>query len=286
MDNAYNIAIPPPQPPCMTATTFLDHDAANAALGFRFVRALAVEKAALDRGLSKSCTFILAAISSHMNAQCRRAWPGYQTIAQMTGYSEDVIDKSIRELERAGYIFRERKAPITGGRALVHYGLQEIRLDNYQRVITDVVLEMRRSSDPATESGVRQLHPGTDSGVRNTLTPPPTAESEADPAKFSASHPAKFHRQKPYIEEPMPAGPCARAREVFSPAQIERWKALGGRDVETLLDDELEAVWPLCRGDPGVLRSAALATLAEAKRTGIKNLRGFVRSVLRSRSKS
>ena len=66
MDNAYDIAIPPPQPPCVTATRFLDDDAANAALGFRFVRALAVERAALDPTLPKACTFVLAAITYHM----------------------------------------------------------------------------------------------------------------------------------------------------------------------------------------------------------------------------
>lgn len=179
-------------PPVFSPT---QHDFQNAELGFRFIRALAVEKAALDRELPRACTFILAAISYFMNSQTKRAWPSYQTIAELTGYSEDVIDRSIRELKRAGYIFTERKAPITGGRALVHYGLGAIHPRDIDQMIAAAVEELRRS-------GSQKSDPAKKSGVRAKLTPPKTADPKADPAKFSTSDPAKFPPQEPYKKEP------------------------------------------------------------------------------------
>jgi hypothetical protein len=194
-------------------------------------------------------------------------------------------------------------APITGGRALVHYGLKKIRLDTYQRAITDAVIELRRHpdaidatgddpaelsgvrvADPVGKSGVGLPRPGNDSGVANDLTPAVRAGSASDPGKFSASDPAKFNRQKPYIEEPTPAG--LQACTVFSERHLERWRALAldltDSDVEAILTDELEVAWPLCDGDSTLLQSAALAALPEAERAEPRNLQGFVRCVLRS----
>jgi hypothetical protein len=186
------MTVPVGDAPILSST---HHDAQNAELGFRFIRALAVEKAALDRDLPRACTFILAAISYFMNSQTKRAWPGYQTIADLTGYSEDVIDKSVRELKRAGYLFTERKSPITGGRALVHYGLGAIHPRDIDQMIAAAVEELRRS-------GSQNSDPAKKSGVKAKLAPPKTAGSKADPANFSASDPAKFSPQEPYKKEP------------------------------------------------------------------------------------
>ena len=181
------------------------HDAINNEVGFRFVRALAVEKAVLETRLKPSDSKVLAAISYFMNGQTKRAWPSYERIAEITGYSEDGIDRSIRNLKRAGYLFTERKAPITGGRALVHYGLSAVRLTDLNEMVTAAVIELRQSkihqlSDPAVFSGVK-------------LTPTTRADSKADPAVFRPSDPAVFHRQEPTIDEPIVEEVVERARD-------------------------------------------------------------------------
>lgn len=243
-----------------------EHDAANAELSFRFVRALAVEKAALDRTLLPSCTFILAAITHHMNAQTKRAWPGYQAIAALTGYSEDVIDKSIRALKRAGYLFTERRAPVTGGRALVHYGLGSIHPSDIDEMITAAVEELRRRESTKAD-------PAEKSGVRAALTPPKIAGSKPHPAKFSASDPADFNRQKPSIEEPIKKkGACAsfaliaeeefdefhRLFHVWGREDSQTLSTLGRHETDTLLRREISAHSSV---DPNIVRSAFLVAL-------------------------
>jgi hypothetical protein len=69
-----------PQP-----TSPTQHDLKNAELGFRFVRALAVEKAVLDPRLAPKDIRVLAALSFHMNAKTMRAWPSYDRVSEIVG---------------------------------------------------------------------------------------------------------------------------------------------------------------------------------------------------------
>ena len=167
----------------------------NGALGFRFVRALAVEKAALDANLLPAAVRVLAAILYFMNNTTKRAWPSYERIHEITGYSRDTIERAIRQLIGSGYLFRERNAPITGGRALVHYGLRALHPSHIDRMISAAVEEFRRQR-PAPEAD-----PVKNSGVR--LTQGNTAGSTADPSIFAASDPGIFVRQEPYKYEPV-----------------------------------------------------------------------------------
>ena len=173
-----------------------EHDAANAAVGFRFVRALAVEKAALDRELPPACTRVLAALSYFMNDKTKRAWPSYRTIADLTGYGQDTIDRTIRQLKSAGYLFTERRAPIAGGRALVHYGLGAIQPQDIQDMVAAAIKELRRRESGSADSAKK-------SGVSRKLTPPENAGSKADPAIFDASDSAILSPQEPLVDEPI-----------------------------------------------------------------------------------
>ena len=164
-------------------------DEVNGELGFRFVRALAVEKAALDANLSPAAVRVLAAILYFMNNTTKRAWPSYERIHEITGYSRDTIERAIRQLIGSGYLFRERKAPITGGRALVHYGLRALHPSHIDRMISAAVQEFRRQR-PAPEAD-----PVKNSGVG--LTQGKTAGSTADPGIFAVSDPGIFVRQEP-----------------------------------------------------------------------------------------
>ncbi len=168
-----------------------EHDQKNAELGFRFVRALAVEKAALDSRLKPAAVRVLAAISFFMNNQVRRAWPSYARIAELTGYSPTSIEGAIRDLKAAGYVFTERKAPITGGRALVHYGLCSIEPSDIGEMVAAAVAELRRQqADPTKNSWVKPTQDKTNG------SPP-------DPAVFGASDPAVLATQKPLFDEPL-----------------------------------------------------------------------------------
>ncbi len=133
-----------------------DHDRANAALGFRFVRALAVEKAALDRNISHSAVRVLATISYFLNSETGRAWPGFGIIADVSGLCTKTIQRSIAELKAAGFLFTERRSPITGGRALVHYGLTEVRMADIDEAVTAAVetLKAKRSEAEAVKRRV------------------------------------------------------------------------------------------------------------------------------------
>ena len=143
-----------------------------------------------------------------------------------------------------------------------------MRLDDYQRAITDAVLDMRRDSNaahPRNNPGVSEADPWMDSGVRTPdhrnnpgvsepLTPAKTTASGS--GKFPASDPVKFPPQEPLAEEPMHAGQRAPLCEVFKPRQIETWERLVNKvwtskgiaaagDPKALLDAELDLVWPL-----------------------------------------
>ena len=170
-------------------------DEVNGALGFWFVRALAVEKAALDANLLPAAVRVLAAILYFMNNTTKRAWPSYERIHEITGYSRDTIERAIRQLIGSGYLFRERNAPITGGRALVHYGLRALHPSHIDRMISAAVEEFRRQR-PAPEAD-----PVINSGVG--LTQGKTAGSAADPGIFAASDPGIFVRQEPDKYEPV-----------------------------------------------------------------------------------
>ncbi|MEQ1710313.1 MAG: helix-turn-helix domain-containing protein [Hyphomicrobium sp.] len=170
------------------------HDDANAALGFRFVRALAVEKAALDRDLPHACVRVIAAICYFMNGRNRRAWPSYARISEVTGYSTDTIERAIRQLRDGGYLFTERRSPITGGRALVHYGLGTIEPADIDRMIAAAVDALRRNEPCANAD------PGKNAGVR--LTPAKMPGWRSDPGKSPASDPGILPPQEPFKNEP------------------------------------------------------------------------------------
>ena len=136
-----------------TRQVILEQDRLNDELGKRFVRALAVEKAALDIRLSPACIRVLAAISYFMNASTQRAWPGYQQIHEITGHDVDTIERAIKRLKEAGYIFTERRSPITGGRALVHYGLMAVHPSHIDQIITMAVMDLRRRLTQAKIAG-------------------------------------------------------------------------------------------------------------------------------------
>ncbi|PPC84974.1 MAG: hypothetical protein CTY31_12295 [Hyphomicrobium sp.] len=169
-----------------------EHDAINSETAFRFIRAIAVEKAALDQNLDPSCIRVLAAISYFMHSGTRRAWPGYERIAEITGYSFDRIERAIKRLKCAGYIFSQRRSPISGGRALVHYGLNGIRPRDVDDMVTAAILAMRGNAEAA--------HPGKKSGV----TSPRQKEQgdNSDPGVFTASDPGVFADSNPIRKEP------------------------------------------------------------------------------------
>lgn len=185
--------------------TAAEHDAANVSAGFRFIRALAVEKAALDQGLPHSCVRVLAAISYFMNSQTQRAWPGYDRIAEITGYSKDVIERSIRELKKANYLHSERRARFDAlaspndRRALVHYGLCAVAPTDLDALVTDAVMKFRAARTAITAPS----HPCRKSGVRTNPTTVESHGSESHPCKSSQADPVNFPRQEPYWNEPL-----------------------------------------------------------------------------------
>lgn len=177
------------------------HDAANAALGFRFIRALAVEKAVFDPRLKPKDIRTLAALSYFMNSQTMRAWPSYERISEITGYTHEAIERGIKNLIACGYIFRERRAPITGGRALVHYGLRAVSFQDIDDIIAAAVAQIRANTESG-KSGRSRLTPPKKQGPESDLTPPERAEWNADPNQLTPSDPAQLSPQEPYTEEP------------------------------------------------------------------------------------
>lgn len=180
------------------------HDVPNAALGFRFVRALAVEKAVLDPRLTPKEIRVLAAISYHMNARIMRAWPSYKRISEIVGYTHETIERAIKNLIDCGYLFRERRAPITGGRALVHYGLKSMTFDDIEVVITAAVEHLRSTSEHA-RSGRSRLTPLKTQGS-GALTPLKRSEANgphpahlvtSDPDNLAAPQSAQFADSNP-----------------------------------------------------------------------------------------
>lgn len=171
-----------------------DHDRMNAEVGFRFVRAIAVEKAALDRELTPVAIRVLAVICYFMNNTVRRAWPGYAMISEVSGYSQSSIESAVRELKSRGYLFSERRAPITGGRALVHYGLCSIGPADIDAQINVYLANWNR----------KRAHYPENCGVGLTLGE--IQGSASDPANFNASDPPISLTQKPLLKEPKDRG--------------------------------------------------------------------------------
>lgn len=178
--------------PVEARKTPAEHDAINSETAFRFIRAIAVEKAALDQSLDPACIRVLAALSYFMHSDTRRAWPGYERISEITGYSYDTIERAIKRLKAKGYIFSERRSPISGGRALVHYGLNGIRPRDIDDMVTAAIMAMRANADDA--------HPGKKSGV---TSPRQKERGEiSDPGVFAASDPGVFADSNPIRKEP------------------------------------------------------------------------------------
>lgn len=166
-----------------------EHDAANSALGFRFVRALAVEKAVLDPRLAPKEVRVLAAIAYHMNATTMRAWPSYQKLSEIVGYQDEVIERAIKNLISYDYIFREprRRAPYPGARAMVHYGLKAVSFDDIEHVIAAAVAQIQKNE--ASKRGHARLIPTRKSGLGSALSPIKKSGSTSDPAQKIAADP-------------------------------------------------------------------------------------------------
>lgn len=149
-------------------------DRANIETGFRLARSLALQNAALDQRLPPACVRLMAAITYFMNDKIMRAWPSYKLLAEVTGYTEDVIDRSIRKLKTTGYLRTARHRPITGGRALVHYGYGKIDPGFLDQLIEDAVAKIKlRKAD-------------SDQKVRVTLTPTKKSGSAGLTPTFSS----------------------------------------------------------------------------------------------------
>lgn len=146
-------------------------DRANIETGFRLARSLALQNAALDPRLPPACVRVMAALGYFMNDKTMRAWPSYELLAEVTGYTHDVIDRAIRKLKATGYLRTRRHAPITGGRALVHYGYGRIDAEFLDRLIADAVAQIKaRKADTDKNVGV-SLTPTKKSGSDDpTLT--------------------------------------------------------------------------------------------------------------------
>lgn len=130
-------------------------DRANIETGFRLARSLALQNAALDPRLPPACVRVMAALGYFMNDKTMRAWPSYELLAEVTGYTHDVIDRAIRKLKATGYLRTRRHAPITGGRALVHYGYGRIDAEFLDRLIADAVAQIKaRKADTDKNVGV------------------------------------------------------------------------------------------------------------------------------------
>ncbi len=187
-----------------------EHDRANSELGARFVRALAAEKAINDKRLDPASLRVFGAILYHMNSASQRAWPGYRKIGEITGYSDVAIERSIRQLKAAGYIFAQRRAPVSGGRAIVHYGLQRVRPSDIDEIVTAAVTEYRRtltrSKQPPPLAPRCHLKEDADPAqidrVGEALTRQVLIGSASDPTNFQAVDPTGSGRQEPNEFEP------------------------------------------------------------------------------------
>jgi hypothetical protein len=128
----------------------------------------------------------MAAISYFMNDKTMRAWPSYDLLAEVTGYTKDVIDRSIRKLKTTGYLRTQRHAPITGGRALVHYGYGKIDPGFLDQLIADAVAKIKAQK--------------ADYGQKVRVRPTPTKKSGSEsltPTFWSFSDSDILSRQEP-----------------------------------------------------------------------------------------
>jgi hypothetical protein len=131
----------------------------------------------------------MAALSYFMNDKTMRAWPGYDLLAEVTGDSEDTIDRSIRKLKATSYLRTARHAPITGGRALVHYGYGKIDPGFLDNLIEDAVAKIKaRRADSAQKVGVRP----TPTKIPESDIPTPTFSSIPDSDILSPQEPIKY----------------------------------------------------------------------------------------------
>lgn len=182
-------------------------DVANDETGFRFVRTLAVYKAALDRRLTLGDIRVLAAISYFMNSKIKRAWPSYSSLAEVANVSEISVRRAITKLKALGYIFSERLAPVGGGRALTHYGLKTTRPSDIEAMISDAVKSLTAS---------RTMQSASDLSASSDM------QSEADCIKSGRPDCIKSSLQEPYTDEPYVSESVdARAHDTFSNDQLE-----------------------------------------------------------------
>lgn len=233
-----------------------------------------MQKAALDRRLTFADIRVLAALSYFMNDKSKRAWPSYSRLAAVAGVSEISVRRAITRLKANSYIFTDRHAPISGGRAITHYGLKAIHPADIEAMISDAVKSLAASR--TMQSAIN-------------LTAPPMMQPPSGCIQSGRSDCIKSRPQKPYIEEPIDSKFVdAHARDanynVFDENELKELHALyngWGRKpgspafnivdrqyCDRMISDEIAA----CRNrnpgiDDGCIRSAALVTLNTLRST-------------------
>jgi hypothetical protein len=243
-----------------------EHDAANGTLGFRFVRALAVEKSVLDPRLAPKEVRVLAAIAYHMNSKTLRAWPSYRAISEIVGYADEVIERAIKNLVRYGYIFRYRKALHRWERARVHYGLINVSFDDIEHVIAAAVAQIRKNEEH--KSGHARLIPTRKSGLGTARPPIKKSGSAPDPAQKIASDPDVLVVSNP-DDKPGDESGCVGSRfaadetikdfETLYHAWIQKEPAETGPDARNLIGNLVRAAVAAHDVETNVAEAAAAA---------------------------
>lgn len=273
---------------------FDEDDRINDETGFRFVRALASQKASLDRRLTLADIRVLGALSYFMNTGTRRAWPSYKLLAELTGLAEVSVRRSITSLKENGYIFTERKARRPGERAISHYGLRGIKSEDLDALVTAAVGEIRQRLTASQKE--RSDIP---------LTASPAMQSQSDCIISGSADCIIWRPQEPYKKEPkfegkLVSGARALANEFFSDDQISElhrlhgsWGAPNEAPVETVprdgfvtrLSTEIEALRCQHRDDvirPALLRSLNAIRSTKAKDTGGRAMLACFSAIMRT----
>jgi hypothetical protein len=187
----------------------------------------------------------MAAISYFMNDKTMRAWPSYDLLAEVTGYTYDVIDRSIRKLKATGYLRTRRHAPLTGGRALVHYAYGRIDPEFLDNLIADAVAKIKeRKADP--DQKVRVSATPIKKSGSESLTP--TFSSLSDSDILSRQEPIRYRNPEVSVANQSshePETPLLIVDEV-KPAK-RKGRANGKRQWEWIREDERRALFEKCK---------------------------------------
>ncbi|MGO4685799.1 hypothetical protein [Hyphomicrobium sp. 2TAF46] len=254
--------------------------------------ALALAKAA--RRCKRNSTFIgpiLFYISAHSDNEFGRCTDGARRISEYAGCGEDVVRDLRDALVVCGALRAERSSDNGDRRRTgksipvwLPYIAEAVLHSDF--AILNALAPPRLAGRPRKTSGT--VCPTIIEKTSGTMGPTISEKRRAFDLKTSGVLTENIGHLMPDNNNSihtLSAGLPA-VGSVFTPIQIADWQKLLGSEetspIVNLLSDELNAAWPLCRGEPSILHSAALATLAEAKRQRPTRLQGFVRSVLRS----